>query len=251
MRHHCFIIASKKKKYFGKCKLYRRMLTFYDEHRVYSLETMERIEQLTVKESTGKQERMMHFRLRKKKAWDTLGCLSLWFKIQERHAWKNFWLFFDAHLDQVEILTPTLETLEDLRHDGLIYAVKGFSSYREFKTIDELRYHYCMASYNFIKRCIGNSLFLKAFEAMMNNEAYPSDKEVQNEIEKNRLRVIETDEDANKVIERNLWYDRMTTYGESLMIIVIKMFEMERVYSIETMELANVSDLDLSSFGRS
>lgn len=193
----------------------------------------------------------MHFRLRKKKAWDTLGCLSLRFKIQERHAWKNFWLFFDAHLDHVEILTPTLETLEDLRHDGLIYVVKGFASYREFKTIDELRYHYCMASYNFTTRCIGNSLFLKAFEAMMNNEAYPSDKEVQNEIEKNRLRVIETDEDANKVIERNLWYDRMTTYGEYLMRIVIKMFEMERVYSIETMELANVSDLDLSSFGRS
>lgn len=45
MRHHCFIIASKKKKYFGNCHLYRRLLTFYDEPRVYSLETMERIEQ--------------------------------------------------------------------------------------------------------------------------------------------------------------------------------------------------------------
>lgn len=193
----------------------------------------------------------MHFKLRKKKVWDTLGCLSLLFKIQERHAWKNFWLFFDAHLDQVEILTPTLETIEDLRHDGLIYAVKGFASYREFKSIEELRYKYCMASYNFTTRCIGNGLFLKAFEAMMNNEAYPSDEDVQNEIEKNRLQVIETDEDAKKIDERNLWYDRMITYGEDLMRIVIKMFEMERVYSIETMELANVSDLDLSSFGRS
>ena len=193
----------------------------------------------------------MHFKLRKKKVWDTLGCLSLRFKIQERHVWKHFWMFFDEHLDHVEVLTPTLETLEDLRHDGMIYAVKGFVSYREFKTIDELRYKYCMASYNFTTRCIGNGLFLKAFEAMMHNEAYPSDKEVQNEIEKNRLRVIETDEDANKIIERNLWHDRMTTYGENLMGIVIKMFEMERVYSIETMELASVSDLDLSSFGRS
>ena len=193
----------------------------------------------------------MHVKLRKKKVWDTLGCLSLLFKIQERHAWKNFWLFFDAHLDQVEILTPTLDVIEDVKRDGLVYAVKGFASYREFKAIDELRYHYCMASYNFITRCIGNSLFLKAFEAMMNNEAYPSDEDVQNEIEKNRLQVIETDEDAKKIDERNLWYDRMTTYGEYLMRIVINMFEMARVYSIETMELANVSDLDLSSFGRS
>lgn len=192
----------------------------------------------------------MHFRLRKKKVWNTLGCLSLRFKLQERHAWKNFWLFFDVHLDHVEILTPTLETLEDLRHDGMIYAVKGFASYREFKTIDELRYHYCMASYNFTTLCIGNSLFLKAFEAMMNNEAYPSDKEVQNEIEKNRLQVIETDEDVKKIDERNLWYDRMIAYGESLTRIVLHMFEMERVYSLETMELASVSDIDLSSFGR-
>ena len=45
MRHHRFIIAYKKKKYFGKCMLYRRLLTLYDEPRVYSLETMERIEQ--------------------------------------------------------------------------------------------------------------------------------------------------------------------------------------------------------------
>ena len=52
MRHHGFSIASKKKKSFGNCHLYRSLLTFYDEHRVYSLETMERIEQLTVKEST-------------------------------------------------------------------------------------------------------------------------------------------------------------------------------------------------------
>lgn len=187
----------------------------------------------------------MHFRLRKKKVWDTLGCLSLRFKIQERHAWNNLWMFFDAHFDQVEILTPTLETLEDLRHDGLVYAVKGFASYREFKTIDELRYKYCMASYNFTTRCIGNGLFLKAFEAMMHNEAYPSDKEVQNEIDKNRLQVIETDEDVKKIDERNLWYDRMTTYGEDLMRIVLHMFESKRVYSLETMELASVNDIDL------
>ena len=187
----------------------------------------------------------MHFRLRKKKVWDTLGCLSLRFKIQERHVWKHFWMFFDAHLDQVEILTPTLDVIEDVKRDGLVYAVKGFASYREFKAIDELRYHYCMASYNFTTRCIGNSLFLKAFEAMMNNEAYPSDEDVQNEIEKNRLQVIETDEDAKKIDERNLWYDRMTTYGEYLMRIVLHMFESKRVYSLETMELASVNDIDL------
>lgn len=45
MYNSCTLIDSKKKKYFGNCHLYRRLLTFYDEPRVYSLETMERIEQ--------------------------------------------------------------------------------------------------------------------------------------------------------------------------------------------------------------
>ena len=246
MRHHCFIIASKKKKYFGKCKLYRRMLTFYDEHRVYSIETMERIEQLTVKESTGKQERMMHFRLRKKKAWDTLGCLSLRFKIQERYAWKSFWLFFDAHLDQVEILTPTLDVIEDLKRDGLIYAVNQFKSMREFKIMDELRYHYCMASYRFATSYVGQGLFRDAFIAMMTNTPMPSKDEIQKEIDRKRFTFVETDEDVKKLDERKLWYQRMIEHQYDIALHVLNMFSELRVFNLMTMERASIKELDLS-----
>ena len=68
-------------------------------------------------------------------------------RIQERHAWKSFWLFFDAHLDNVEIIAPTLDVIEDLKRDGMIYAVKQFKSMREFTIMDKLRYQYCILSF--------------------------------------------------------------------------------------------------------
>lgn len=189
----------------------------------------------------------MHFRLRKKKMWDTLGCLSLRFKIQERHAWKSFWLFFDANLDQVEILTPTLDVLEDLKRDGLIYVVKQFKSRREFKIMDELRYHYCIASYRFATSCVGHGLFRDAFIAAMTDTPMPSKDEIQKEIDRNRFTFVDIEEDVKKLDDRKLWYQRMIEHQYDIALHVLHMFAELRVFNLMTMERANIKELDLSS----
>lgn len=187
-----------------------------------------------------------HFTIKEKNEWNRLGCFVVRRRIQEHHAWKSFWLFFDAHLDQVEILTPTLDVIEDLKRDGLIYAVKQFKSRREFKIMDELRYHYCMTSYRFATSCVGHGLFRDAFIAMMTNTPMPSKDEIQKEIDRKRFIFVETDEDVKKLDERKLWYQRMIEHQYDIALHVLHMFAELRVFNLTTMERANIKELDLS-----
>lgn len=186
------------------------------------------------------------FKVKEKNELNRLGCFVVRRRIQERHAWKSFWLFFDANLDQVEILTPTLDVLEDLKRDGLIYAVKQFKSRREFKIMDELRYHYCMASYRFATSCVGKGLFRDAFIAMMTNTPMPSKDEIQKEIDRKRFTFVETDEDVKKLDERKLWYQRMIEHQYDIALHVLHMFSELRVFNLTTMERASIKELDLS-----
>ena len=187
-----------------------------------------------------------HFTIKEKNEWYRLGCLVVHRRIQERHAWKSFWLFFDAHLDQVEILTPTLDVIEDSKRDGLIYAVQQFKSRREFKIMDELRYHYCMSSYRFATSCVGQGLFRDAFIAMMTNTPMPSKDEIQKEIDRKRFTFVETDEDVKKLDERKLWYQRMIEHQYDIALHVLHMFAELRVFNLTTMERASIKELDLS-----
>ena len=187
------------------------------------------------------------FQVKEKNEWYRLGCLVVRHRIQERHAWKSFWLFFDAHLDNVEILAPTLDVLEDLKRDGMIYAVKQFKSLREFKIMDKLRYQYGMASYRFATSCIGHGLFRDAFIAMMTNTPMPSKDEIQKEIDRKRFTFVDTEEDVKKLDDRKLWYQRMIEHQYNIALHVLHMFAELRVYNLMTMERATIKELDLSS----
>ena len=188
-----------------------------------------------------------HFTIKEKNEWYRLGCLVVHRRIQERHAWKSFWLFFDAHLDNVEILAPTLDVIEDLKRDGLIYAVKQFKSMREFKIMDKLRYQYGMASYRFATSCVGHGLFRDAFIAMMTNTPMPSNDEIQKEIDRKRFTFVDTEEDVKKLNDRKLWYQRMIERQYNIALHVLHMFAELRVYNLMTMERASIKELDLSS----
>lgn len=188
-----------------------------------------------------------HFTIKEKNEWYRLGCLVVHRRIQERHAWKSFWLFFDAHLDNVEILAPTLDVIEDLKRDGLIYAVKQFKSMREFKIMDKLRYQYGMASYRFATSCVGHGLFRDAFIAMMTNTPMPSNDEIQKEIDRKRFTFVDTEEDVKKLDDRKLWYQRMIERQYDIALHVLHMFAELRVYNLMTMERASIKELDLSS----
>ena len=205
------------------------------------------LRQRTKRKQRKAHEMKRHFTIKEKNEWYRLGCLVVRRRIQERHEWKSFWLFFDAHLDQVEILAPTLDVIEDLKRDGLIYAVKQFKSMREFKIMDKLRYQYGMASYRFATSCVGHGLFRDAFIAMMTNTPMPSNDEIQKEIDRKRFTFVDTEEDVKKLNDRKLWYQRMIEHQYNIALHVLHMFAELRVYNLMTMERASIKDLDLSS----
>lgn len=223
MRHHRFII--KKKTDF-----------------CYSF-----LRQRTKRKQMKAHEMRRTFKVKEKSEWYRLGCLVVRRRIQERHAWKSFWLFFDAHLDNVEILAPTLDVIADLKRDGMIYAVKQFKSMREFKIMDKLRYQYGMASYRFATSCVGHGLFRDAFIAMMTNTPMPSNDEIQKEIDRKRFTFVDTEEDVKKLDDRKLWYQRMIEHQYNIALHVLHMFAELRVYNLMTMERATIKELDLSS----
>ena len=205
-----------------------------------------------LRQRTKRKQRKAHemrrtFKVKEKNEWYRLGCLVVRHRIQERHAWKSFWLFFDAHLDNVEIIAPTLDVIEDLKRDGMIYAVKQFKSMREFTIMDKLRYQYCMASYRFATSCVGHGLFRDAFIAMMTNTPMPSNDEIQKEIDLKRFTFVDTEEDVKKLDDRKLWYQRMIEHQYNIALHVLHMFAELRVYNLMTMERATIKELDLSS----
>ena len=205
------------------------------------------LRQRTKRKQMKAHEMRRTFKVKEKSEWYRLGCLVVHRRIQERHAWKSFWLFFDAHLDNVEILAPTLDVIEDLKRDGLIYAVKQFKSMREFKIMDKLRYQYGMASYRFATSCVGHGLFRDAFIAMMTNTPMPSNDEIQKEIDRKRFTFVDTEEDVKKLDDRKLWYQRMIEHQYNIALHVLHMFAELRVYNLMTMERASIKELDLSS----
>ena len=205
------------------------------------------LRQCTKRKQMKAHEMRRTFKVKEKSEWYRLGCLVVNRRIQERHEWKSFWLFFDAHLDNVEILAPTLDVIEDLKRDGLIYAVKQFKSMREFKIMDKLRYQYGMASYRFATSCVGHGLFRDAFIAMMTNTPMPSNDEIQKEIDRKRFTFVDTEEDVKKLNDRKLWYQRMIEHQYNIALHVLHMFAELRVYNLMTMERASIKELDLSS----
>lgn len=176
---------------------------------------------------------MRHHRFIIKKKTD-FGYSSLRQRTKDRHSWKCLWIFFN--LERVELAAPTLETLEEMKHDGLGCFVKGFKSYRECKSFERILMKYNLAWYDYSVACVGEDIFCQISLSLISDYPCPTKEEIEQNREAHRFTLVETDEDVNKIHERDRLKARWIERKCKLYRRLISFYNEKRVYSLDTME---------------
>lgn len=144
----------------------------------------------------------------------------------------GFWMFFTKDVLRVQIEEPSMSNIEDMKADGMIYAVKGFRNRKEMKFFDRMCEELFVSSAMFATRCLGSNLFLEAFDAMMHGEELPGETRVQEEIEKSRLCMVKTEADERRMVERDKYYHKMLDVSKKLKVALSKLLFQGRVWDL-------------------
>lgn len=175
---------------------------------------------------------MRHRFITKKKT--DFGYSSLRQRTKYRHSWQTLWIFFNQ--DRVELATPTLETLEEMKHDGFGCFVKGFKSYREFKSFERILMKYNLAWYDYSISCVGADIFDRISLSVIQGLPSPTKEEIEQNKADHRFMLVETDEDVKKIHERDRLKARWIERKCKLYRRLISFYNEKRVHSIYTME---------------
>lgn len=159
---------------------------------------------------------------------------ALRLRLKDRHSWQSLWVFFN--LERVELAAPTLETLEEMKHDGFGCFVKGFKSYREFKSFERVLIRYNLAWYDYSVACVGASIFDRISLSVIQDLPSPTKHDIEQNKEDHRFTLVETDEDVKKLDERDRLKARWIVCKTELYRHLITFYDEHRVYSLETME---------------
>ena len=163
------------------------------------------------------------------------GFSSLRLRLKDRHSWQRQWIFFN--IERVELSAPTLETLEEMKHDGFSCFVKGFQSYRECKSFERILMKYNLAWYDYSAACVGEDIFNRISLSVIQGLPSPTKHDIEQYREAHRFTLVETDEDVKKLDERDRLKTRWIVCKTELYRRLISFYDEKRVYSIDTMEL--------------
>jgi hypothetical protein len=177
---------------------------------------------------------MRHHRFIIKKKTD-FGYSSFRQRTKDRHSWQNLWIFFNQ--DRVELAVPTLETIEEMKHDGFGCFVKGFKSYRECKSFERILMKYNLAWYDYSVACVGEDIFDQLSLSLISDYPCPTKHDIEQNKADHRFTLVETDEDVKKIHERDRLKARWIERKCKLYRRLISFYNEKRVYSIDTMEL--------------
>lgn len=177
---------------------------------------------------------MRHHRFTAAKKKADFGFSSLRLRLRVRHTCQRQWIFFN--LERVELAVPTLETLEEMKHDGFGCFVKGFKSYREFKSFERILIRYNLAWYDYSVACVGADIFDRISLSVIQGLPSPTKEEIEQNKADHRFMLVETDEDVKKIHERDRLKARWIVCKTDLYRHLITFYEEHRVYSLETME---------------
>lgn len=168
----------------------------------------------------------------KKKA--DFGFYALRLRLKDLHTWQRLWIFFNQ--DRVELATPTLENIEEMKHDGFGCFVKGFKSYRECKSFERILMKYNLAWYDYSVACVGADIFCKVSLSIISDYPCPTKEEIEQNKADHRFMLVETDEDVKKLDERDRLKTRWIERKCKMYRRLISFYDEKRVYSIDTME---------------
>lgn len=157
------------------------------------------------------------------------------YRIRDRQYQRErvgFWMFFTKDVLRVQIEEPIMPNIEDMKANGMLYAVKGFRNRKEMKFFDKLCEELFVSSARFATRCLGSDFFLEAFNAMMHGEELPGDMRVQEEIEKSRMCMVKTDADERRMLERGEYYQQMLDVSKKLKVALFPLLLQGRVWDL-------------------
>lgn len=163
------------------------------------------------------------------------AAMNALYRIRDRQYQREragFWMFFTQDVLRVQIEEPIMANIEDMKANGMIYAVKGFRNRKEMKFFDKLCEELFVSSAMFSTRCLGSDFFLEAFDAMMHGEELPGDMRVQEEIEKSRMCMVKTDADERRMMERGKYYQQMLDVSKKLKVALFPLLLQGRVWDL-------------------
>ena len=115
--------------------------------------------------------------------------------------------------------------------------MKGFKSYREFKSFERVLVRYNLAWYDYSVACVGEDIFDRVSLSVIQGLPSPTKEEIEQNKADHRFTLVETDEDVKKLDERDRLKARWIERKCKLYRHLISFYEEKRVYSIDTMEL--------------
>lgn len=144
------------------------------------------------------------------------------------------WMFTDIHTSRIEILSPTLDSLNMMKEYNMLWVVKGFRNPLEFKIFDYLRVEQGVNSMMFASRSLGSALMYKAITSLLYNEPMPSTQEVEESAEESRLISVVDEQSEKRIKEREKYRKLYEKYSRILYKKINRLFRQGRVEYLHT-----------------
>lgn len=165
-----------------------------------------------------KKEIKYHIKVIKKPYFHYIPCMN----------YKDLWMFFNQSLTQIDIFSPTLDNLKMMSDYGLTLVVKGFNSFSEYKYFDNLRVRYgtsaMMCAY--YDNC--KEVMEKAFISYCDGEPLPTKEEVEEIINKNKLKDVD-DVYMKRKAMRDFYYKKVLKYQKKVWNAVGYLLSQKRI----------------------
>lgn len=159
---------------------------------------------------------------------------SFFYDILEPIKHYKDWMFTDIHTSRIEILSPTLDSLNMMKEYNMLWVVKGFRNPLEFKIFDYLRVEQGVNSMMFASRSLGSGIMYKAITSLLYNEPMPSTQEVEESAEESRLISVVDEQSEKRIKEREKYRKLYEKYSRILYKKINRLFRQGRVHYLHT-----------------
>ena len=156
-----------------------------------------------------------------------------YYELLDNYKHYKDWMFINNDITNVEILSPDISTIKMMIQYDMKFVVKGFKSPLEYSIYNNIRFKHGFYHMMYASRCVGNNLIFQAINSLANNQPLPSQEEVCDAIEKNRLVNIKSDKEEKYIKERIKYKYLSEKYSVILHRKIQKLIKQNRVTILE------------------
>ena len=156
-----------------------------------------------------------------------------YYELLDNYKHYKDWMFINNDITNVEILSPDISTIKMMIQYDMKFVVKGFKSPSEYSIYNNIRFKHGFYQMMYASRCVGNNLIFQAINSLANNQPLPSQEEVCDAIEKNRLVNIKSDKEEKYIKERIKYKYLSEKYSVILHRKIYKLIKQKRIELLE------------------